>query len=230
MKLFQLLTFSILFFIKIDAVAQNLSVISTFNIYKKSVHTNDKNILVNLTKVIPDIIIDLKYNTANNFTKTKLYKNATTTYLRKDVALALQKVNDDLKSIGFGLKIFDAYRPYSVTKLMWDIVHDERYVANPINGSGHNRGISVDLTLIELKTGSELNMGTAFDNFTDSAHHSFTKNLPSENIVNRSLLKSTMEKYGFKSLETEWWHYSFSTKENYQVMDIDFKKLARKIK
>lgn len=230
MKLFQLVTFSILFFIKIAAVAQNLSVISTFNIYKKSVQTSDKNMLVNLKKVIPDVILDLKYATANNFTGTKLYKYAATTYLRKEVAFALLKVNDDLKSVGFGLKIFDAYRPYSVTKLMWDIVHDERYVANPLKGSGHNKGIAVDLTIIDMNTLNELKMGTAFDNFTDSAHHSFTKNLPLEIIANRSLLKSTMEKYGFKSLETEWWHYSFSSNENYEVMDIDFKKLARKIK
>ena len=230
MKLFQLVTFSILFFIKIAAVAQNLSVISTFNIYKKSVQTSDKNMLVNLKKVIPDVILDLKYATANNFTGTKLYKYAATTYLRKEVAFALLKVNDDLKNVGFGLKIFDAYRPYSVTKLMWDIVHDERYVANPLKGSGHNKGIAVDLTIIDMNTLNELKMGTAFDNFTDSAHHSFTKNLPLEIIANRSLLKSTMEKYGFKSLETEWWHYSFSSNENYEVMDIDFKKLARKIK
>ena len=230
MKLFQLVTFSILFFIKIAAVAQNLSVISTFNIYKKSVQTSDKNTLVNLKKVIPDVILDLKYGTCNNFTGTKLYKYAATTYLRKEVAFALLKVNDDLKNVGFGLKIFDAYRPYSVTKLMWDIVHDERYVANPLKGSGHNKGIAVDLTIINMNTLNELKMGTAFDNFTDSAHHSFTKNLPLEIIANRSLLKSTMEKYGFKSLETEWWHYSFSSNENYEVMDIDFKKLARKIK
>ena len=230
MKLFQLVTFSILFFIKIAAVAQNLSVISTFNIYKKSVQTSDKNTLVNLKKVIPDVILDLKYGTANNFTGTKLYKYAATTYLRKEVAFALLKVNDDLKNVGFGLKIFDAYRPYSVTKLMWDIVHDERYVANPLKGSGHNKGIAVDLTIIDMNTLNELKMGTAFDNFTDSAHHSFTKNLPLEIIANRLLLKSTMEKYGFKSLETEWWHYSFSSNENYEVMDIDFKKLARKIK
>ena len=230
MKLFQLVIFSILFFIKIAAVAQNLSVISTFNIYKKSVQTSDKNTLVYLKKVIPDVILDLKYGTANNFTGKKLYKYAATTYLRKEVAFALLKVNDDLKNVGFALKIFDAYRPYSVTKLMWEIVHDERYVANPIKGSGHNKGIAVDLTIIDMNTLNELKMGTAFDNFTDSAHHSFTKNLPLEIIANRSLLKSTMEKYGFKSLETEWWHYSFSSNENYEVMDIDFKKLARKIK
>ena len=70
-------------------------------------------------------------------------------------------------------------------------MHDERYVANPSKGSGHNRGIAVDLTIINLKTGQELNMGTGFDNFTDTAHQTFT-NLPEEILQNRGLLKSTM--------------------------------------
>lgn len=186
--------------------------------------------MINLQKIIPNIIFDLKYNSANNFTKRKLYKSAKTTYLRKDPAAALLLVQEILKKMGLGLKIFDAYRPYAVTKLMWDIVHDERYVANPKNGSGHNRGVAVDLTLVNLSTGKELNMGTAFDNFTDTAHHTFTKNLSPEIIANRTLLKSTMEKFGFKSLETEWWHYSWKSNEIYDVMDINFKKLIKKIR
>ena len=230
MKLLLQLIFFIVFFGKASAVAQPLTVISAFNEYRNSIKIDERNTLINIKKAIPDIILDLKYNTPNNFTKTKLYKNATTTFLRKDVVLALQAVNRELRTGGFGLKIFDAYRPYSVTKLMWELVHDERYVANPMNGSGHNRGIAVDLTLIDLKTGSELNMGTAFDNFTDSAHHSFTKNLSPEIKRNRSLLQSTMEKFSFKSLETEWWHYSFVSKEMYEVMDIDFKILSKKDK
>lgn len=221
---------SVLFFVNSSVVAQPLRVVNCLNDYKNSIKENERNTLVNIKKAIPDIKLDLKYNTPNNFTKTKLYKNATITFLRKDVALALQQANNYLKNNGFGIKIFDAYRPYSVTKLMWELVHDERYVANPINGSGHNRGISIDLTITDLKTGSELNMGTGFDNFTDSAHHSFTKNLSSEIIKNRSMLKSTMEKFGFKSLETEWWHYSFVSKEMYDVMDVDFKTLAKKLK
>ena len=210
--------------------AQPSPIISSFHAYKKSVKLNNKNTLADLKKTIPNIRLDLRYSIPNNFTKTKLYKNAFTTYLRKDVAFALLGVNNELTKAGLGLKIFDAYRPYAVTKMMWEIVHDERYVANPGSGSGHNRGIAVDLTIINIQTGNELDMGTGFDNFTDSAHHSFTKNLPTDIISNRSLLKSTMEKFGFKSLETEWWHYSFVSKEIYDVMDIDFKTFAKKIK
>lgn len=230
MKFINALIFSLLFSLNMAAVAQTMVVISSYKEYKKSVKEDNKNELLNIKNVIPNILLDLKYSTSNNFTQIKLYKNAATSYLRRDAATALQKVNSELKELGLGLKIFDAYRPYSITKLMWDLVHDERYVANPAKGSGHNRGIAVDLTLVSLKSFAELNMGTAFDNFTDSAHHSFTKNLPPEVIANRMLLKSTMEKYGFKSLETEWWHYSFSSKEIYDVIDIDFNILAKKIK
>ena len=212
------------------ALAQPKPIISTFQDYKRSVKLNGKNKLVNLQKIIPNVIFDLRYNTADNFTKTKLYKFAITSFLRTDVAASLLLVQEALNKDGLGLKIFDAYRPYSATKLMWEIVHDERYVANPVYGSGHNRGIAIDVTIVNLQTAKELNMGTAFDNFTDSAHHTFTKNLPPEVVMNRTLLKSAMEKFGFRSLETEWWHYSFISSEKYDVMDMDFKSLTRKIK
>lgn len=230
MKLSFCLFIYLIFFTVILAVAQPQPIISSFDDYKKSLKISDKNELVNLRKNIPGVVFDLKYNTVNNFTAAKLYRSASTTFLRKDVAAALIMVQKFLKSRGLGIKVFDAYRPYSVTKLMWTIIHDDRYVANPILGSGHNRGIAVDLTIVTLSNSHELNMGTGFDNFTDSAHHTFTENLSPEVISNRTLLKSTMEKYGFKSLETEWWHYSFISNEKYDVMDIDFKTLKRKIK
>ena len=219
-----------IFFTVNATLAQPTPIISTFSEYEKSVKLNDRNEMIDLKKFIPKVILDLKYNTANNFTKTKLYRFANTTYLRKDVAAALQGVEEYLKSIGMAIKIFDAYRPYSITQLMWALIHDERYVANPVYGSGHNRGISVGLTIVNLSTFRELDMGTAFDNFTDSAHHTFTKNLSKEIISNRTLLKSTMEKFGFKSLETEWWHYSWISNEKYDVIDINFKTLKRRIK
>lgn len=230
MKLSLYLTFYIIFLTISSITAQSLPVISTIASYKKSVKINEKNQLVNLHKIVSTIILDLKYNSPNNFTGRKLYNSASTTFLRRDPAAALLAMQQQLKNIGLGLKVFDAYRPYSITKLMWDIIHDERYVANPAFGSGHNRGIAVDLTLVNIQTEKELNMGTAFDNFTDSAHHTFTKNLPSDIIANRTLLKTMMEKFGFKSLETEWWHYSWISDEKYDVMDIDFRTLKKKIK
>ena len=200
-------------------------VITTTAQYEQSVNASTKNKLIDLKKFIPSLLLDLKYATKNNFTKQKLYKKATTTYLRLDAALALLAIQKTLNEQGYGLKIFDAYRPYAVTKLMWDIIHDERYVANPKNGSGHNKGTSVDLTIVKLSSNTELDMGTGFDNFTELAHHTYTPKLDAAVIFNRTLLKSTMEKFGFKSLETEWWHYGWVGSEKFDVIDLSFKKL-----
>ena len=195
-------------------------------IYRQQVNADSLQKMIEIKTFIPKVIYDLRYATTNNFTHTKLYESANSTFLRLPVALALQKVQKELNEKGYGLKIFDAYRPYTVTKKMWDLIHDDRYVADPSKGSGHNRGLAIDLTIIHLIDSSELDMGTGFDNFTDTAHHTF-KNLDSTVLQNRTLLKRTMEKYGFKALETEWWHYSWPNDRNYEVLDIDFKKLAK---
>jgi D-alanyl-D-alanine dipeptidase len=99
-------------------------------------------------------------------------------------------------------------------------------VADPRKGSGHNRGIAVDLTIIDIRTKQELTMPTGFDNFTDSAHHDFM-NLPEEAIKNRKRLKEIMEKYGFLPFSTEWWHYSLPDPEKYEVLDLSFKALKK---
>ncbi|HYE55097.1 MAG TPA: M15 family metallopeptidase, partial [Chitinophagaceae bacterium] len=127
---------------------------------------------------------------------------------------------------GYGLKIWDAYRPYSVTEKFWEMVKDERYVANPAKGSGHNRGLAVDLTIINLATGKELDMGTGFDNFTDTAHHTFTQLSPTV-LENRKLLRQTMESCGFTAFESEWWHYFLPNPGHYTILDIPFKKLGK---
>lgn len=194
---------------------------------KKQVKKDSAKKMVELKAMMPGIIYDLRYASTNNFMHRLMYPEGTNnTFLRLPAANALKNVQDDLKNSGFGLKIFDAYRPYSVTEKFWELVHDERYVANPAKGSGHNRGIAVDLTIINLKTGKELDMGTGFDNFTDSAHHAFTR-LPEEILQNRELLKSTMEKYGFKPLDTEWWHFFLNNGSKFEILDIDFKKLKK---
>lgn len=195
--------------------------------YKRQVKDDPNKEMVELKTLGPGIVYDLRYATINNFMHRLMYpENTNLTFLRRPVADSLQKVLHELKEKGIGLKIFDAYRPYSVTVKFWELVHDERYVANPARGSGHNRGTAVDLTLIWLKDNTELDMGTGFDNFTDSAHHSFTAFSPAI-MANRALLKSTMEKYGFKAFGTEWWHYYLASQSNYEVLDIPFKKLKK---
>ncbi|MEQ1554357.1 MAG: M15 family metallopeptidase [Ferruginibacter sp.] len=211
-------------------ISQPLAVVTSAKAYKSSLLVGNNNVLIDVKNLIPSIILDLKYATQNNFTGINLYGNCTHTYMRTNPAHSLYKIQQFLKEKGLGLKIFDAYRPYSVTKKMWNLIQDERYVANPKNGSGHNKGISVDLTLIDLSTGTELDMGTAFDNFTDSAHHAFTNNFSKNIIENRKLLKTTMEQFGFKALETEWWHYAWISEEKYEVLDLSFKVLKKLVR
>jgi zinc D-Ala-D-Ala dipeptidase len=215
--------------ITLHSIAQPTNIITSKKQYLLQVDSNAQKKLVDIQQLIPSIMLDLRYNTANNFTKTTLYKKANTTYLLIAPASALVNIQNALLQKGLGIKIFDAYRPYATTKLMWDLIHDDRYVANPKNGSNHNRGLAIDLTIVNLKTLQELDMGTGFDNFTDTAHHSFS-NLSQSILNNRKLLKSIMEQNGFKSFDTEWWHYSWPNNLHYEVIDLSFKSLKKLIK
>ena len=181
--------------------------------------------MLDVKKLIPNIQLDLKYAGTGNFMKQRLYPaGLTTTFLRRPAALALQKVQAALNKKGLGLKIWDAYRPYSVTEKMWEPVKDDRYAADPKFGSGHNRGIAVDLTIVALGTGKELDMGTGFDHFSDTAHSNF-KNLPATVLQNRLLLRSLMEANGFKILDTEWWHFYLPDSKKYALLNLSFKEL-----
>jgi D-alanyl-D-alanine dipeptidase len=199
-----------------------LPVTAKWEEYQKQVRDDPQKEMVELKTRVPDLVYDLRYASTHNFMQKQMYPAGTAvTFLRLPAVLALQKIQTELKKKGTGLKIFDAYRPYSVTVKFWELVKDERYVANPSKGSGHNRGAAVDLTIINLKNGEELDMGTGFDNFSDTAHHDFSR-LPESVLQNRKLLRSLMEKYGFKALETEWWHYSLPEAAGFELLDIDF--------
>ena len=184
--------------------------------------------MVALDRFLQPLHTDFVYATAHNFTRQVLYHHPKA-YLRREAAAALQMVQDTLQRLGYDLKIFDAYRPYSVTQKMWEIVPDDRYAANPANGSGHNRGVAVDLTLIDKKTGKELPMPTPFDNFSDTAHHDFMQ-LSEAVLQNRKLLKTVMEQYGFIALSTEWWHYSLPNPKRYALLNIDFDAMQKIVK
>jgi len=206
--------------------AQNLVIVKEKKSYWKAIREDSLQRMVELKTVIINLKYDLRYATADNFMHRKLYPQKTRTYLRYAAAMAIRAVQEELNKKGLALKIFDAYRPYSITKKMWELIHDERYVANPSKGSGHNRGLAVDLTIIDLKTGEELDMGTGFDNFTDTAHQHFQQ-LPEPVLKNRQLLRETMTRYGFSVLETEWWHYAWPNNRNYEVLDFSFKQLTK---
>ena len=187
-----------------------------------AVKSNPNKKLVALQKVIPGLQIDLRYSTTNNFTHTVLYRHPVA-YLHPQQAEALKQVQEELHKKGYALKLYDAFRPFSVTCKIWRLVSDRHYVANPRNGSNHNRGLAVDVTLVDLKTGKELDMGTGFDNFTDSAHD--FKQLPGQVLANRRLLRQTMRKFGFGHVPAEWWHYQWHNDADYEVIDLDFDDL-----
>ena len=200
-------------------------VIKAYRLYKQSLKSDSLKKMVELKTIVPNIQYDLRYATVNNFMHRQVYKEGSHTFLRLIVARALGRVQQELNEKDLSLKIWDAYRPYSVTEKMWELIQDERYVADPKKGSGHNRGIAVDLTIIDRTTGKELDMGTGFDNFTDTAHQTF-KNLPLEILNNRGLLKTVMEKNGFVAMETEWWHF-FWNNQDFELLDIDPKKFKK---
>ena len=201
-------------------------VISSLQRFKNSIKGDSLKQMVPIELVDSSIVVDLKYASANNFTGEELYYKPTA-FLRRSAALLLKKVNQELALSGLKIKVFDVYRPWSVTKRMWNLVHDERYAANPAKGSGHNRGAALDVTIVKLSSNEELPMPTAFDDFTEKAHHNYNA-LPADIIANRALLRKTMENYGFVALETEWWHYSLpNASSKYELLDLEFSKLKK---
>ena len=171
---------------------------------------------VRLADFSDDFEYDLRYATENNFLNSKVY-DCPECYTRVKTAKALIAANNDLMQQGYRIKFFDCYRPNSVQYKMWKIVPNPQYVANPVKGSIHNKGGAVDITLVTL-SGEELDMGTDFDFFGKRAYHDNT-DLPGKVLANRKILKETMEKYGFWSIRTEWWHYNLSSASNDKVAD-----------
>jgi zinc D-Ala-D-Ala dipeptidase len=202
-----------------------LVIIADENSYLIDIQKDSNNRIVSLTNYLQPLLTDFRYATQQNFTKKALYRNPGA-FLRLPAARALQAVQNELKQQHLGLKLFDAYRPYSVTVEMWKIVPDDRYAANPAKGSGHNRGIAVDLTLVDLATEKELPMPSGFDDFSERAHHDY---IPGDTALatNRKLLRTMMEKHGFIALETEWWHYYLPDAAKYHLMDLDFEQLRK---
>ena len=170
-------------------------------------------LLTDVRSLDPTIVVDMRYATSNNFTGAPLPGYlANYAYLRREAAAALARVQRDLRSQGLGLKIFDAYRPVRATLAMvdWtervnrpDLLKDG-YIASR---SRHNLGLAIDLTLIDLSSGRELEMGTPFDTFSTAAH---TANATGAAAANRQKLKSAMEREGFLNYDQEWWHFSFN--------------------
>lgn len=200
-----------------------LSVMRDMDSYRKTLELDKNKELIEISKYIPDIKLDIRYATKNNFAKQAVYRQARA-FARLPVVEALKSVQAELRKSGLGLKIYDGYRPYSVTVTFFKLASDKSFVANPKDGSRHNRGCAIDLTLINLKTGKELEMPTPYDSFAAEAASDYS-NLPPNLIKNRNLLRIVMEKNGFRVLNNEWWHFDFKGWKNYELMDIPFENL-----
>ena len=171
--------------------------------------------LIDVQSLIPQIQIDLKYATPDNFTGQIVY-NFRRCLLVKEAVLRLHEVQSELESLGLGLKIWDGFRPMAAQWKFWELVPDERYVSDPRKGGRHTRGTAVDLTLV--KDGQELPMPSAFDDFSEKAHRNYPS-ATSEEISNRALLQSLMEKHGFLGMDTEWWHFDLTGWESYSPIE-----------
>jgi len=221
---------ALFFFLSVAVNAQNKSlaikklvIVSSYNQYLASVKSNPSNELIEIKKAIPNIKLDIRYATKNNFMQQVMYKQARA-FARKPVVESLKKIQKELNKKGYGLKIFDGYRPYAITVEFYKKASDKNFVANPAKGSKHNRGCAVDLTLINLKTEKELVMPTPYDSFSAAAAAKY-ENVSPEARKNRDFLIAVMAKYQMNVLENEWWHYDFSGWRNYDLMDIPFEKL-----
>lgn len=202
-----------------------LEIVADLAEYKLSINDNQANALIDLEKVIPGIVLDIRYATTNNLTHQAIYPSPKA-FVRKPVVEALLKIQEELKERGIGLKILDAYRPYEVTLQFFKVYPDTNFVASPRTGSKHNRGCAVDLTLINLKSGHELEMPTAFDDFSEKAYHSY-QNLPLPAKQNRQLLREVMTAHGFIPYESEWWHYDYQGWHNFKLTDLSFNELSK---
>lgn len=187
--------------------------------------SNNRLDFLAITDVTPSIVLDIRYATSNNLTGTIIYPKAGG-YVRAPVAHALNLVQQDLNKGGLGLKIFDAYRPLRYQKLFWSVMPDENYVAHPEKGSKHNRGASVDLTLIRLTDGQELEMPSDFDDLSEKAHRDYSR-MTDEAAKNCKLLEDIMAKHGFTGWPKEWWHFDFQGWEHYPLEDISFEEIEK---
>ncbi|PSL46788.1 D-alanyl-D-alanine dipeptidase [Chitinophaga niastensis] len=205
---------------KIPVNKYGLTVLTTQQQYQQLIKADSNQQLINLETYIPDIKKDVRYATTNNFTHQRLYTK-TAIYMRLPAAKSLKAVQSALRKKGYGLLIYDAYRPYHITEAMFKIVPNDLYAADPKKGSGHNRGVAVDLSMVDLKTGKPVAMPTDFDDFTTKAHENY---IPSDPTVtaNRKLLRNTMMQHGFKGSTTEWWHFYLPDYKKYPLMDIFF--------
>ena len=183
--------------------------------------------LVEITKLEPGIRLDIRYASTNNFMRRQMYQQARA-FLQRPAAEALVRAHKKLAGSGYGLLVFDGYRPWSVTKAFWDAASAKErrieFVANPKKGSKHNRGCAVDLTLYDLKTGREVTMPSAYDEFTERASPNYAGGTAQSRAL-RDLLRAAMEAEGFTVYREEWWHFDYKDWPQYGILNIPFEAI-----
>ena len=184
--------------------------------------------LVELITLDPTIKLDIRYATDDNFVGKKVYPEARA-FLQKPAAKAVAKVHKELRDRGLGLVIFDGYRPWSITKLFWEVTPDEKrkFVANPAKGSKHNRGCAVDLSMFDLKTGKLVEMPSGYDEFSERASPEY-KGGTTEQTANRELLRKLMEDAGFTVNPNEWWHFDYKDWQKFRIGNVRFEEIGSK--
>ena len=182
--------------------------------------------LVALKGLVPHVRIDTRYATANNFTGQPIYERAGA-YLQRPAAEALARVAARLAPQGYGLVIYDGYRPWFATKLFWDVVPPDKhvFVADPAKGSRHNRGCAVDLGLYDLRSGKIVSMPSRYDEMSARAYPDFAGGTDAER-AHRGQLRAAMEAEGFTVYEAEWWHFDYRDWADYPIGTMSFTALA----
>jgi len=181
--------------------------------------------LVEITKLDATIRLDIRYATKNNFLGKAVYKQSRA-FLQRPAGEALVRVNQALRTQGYGLVIFDGYRPWAVTKIFWDVTPGDKkiFVADPSKGSRHNRGCAVDLSLFDLKSGAEVKMPSEYDEMTERAHINYECATPEAKRL-REILRAAMLAEGFAVYEPEWWHYDYKDWKEYPILNLKFSEI-----
>lgn len=186
--------------------------------------------LIELITLDKSIKLDIRYATDNNFVGRPVYPQARA-FLQKPAAKAVARVHKKLKEKGLGIVIFDGYRPWTITKLFWDVVPEDKrkFVADPAKGSKHNRGCAVDLSVFDLRSGQLIDMPSGYDEFTERASPDYKGGTP-EQTANREMLRKLMEAEGFTVNPNEWWHFDYKNWQDYAIYDISFDEAAAESK
>lgn len=181
--------------------------------------------LSEIVKLDPTIKLDIRYATRNNFLGRPVYKEARA-FLQKPAAEALVRAHQRLRPQGYGIVVHDGYRPWAVTKIFWDVTPLDKkiFVADPSQGSRHNRGCAVDLSMYELSTGKIVQMPSEYDEMTERAHINYACATPEAKRL-REMLRSAMEAEGFAVYEPEWWHYDYKDWKQYPILNVPFSKI-----